>query len=185
MSDAEIRSLVDQQRPLGALKPILAIVGHSGSGKTSLLEQLLPILTSRGLRVGLIKHAHQGFEMDQPGKDSYRLRSAGARQVMVASAQRWALLADTPEQDEPNLEALLAQLDQANMDLILLEGFKHADLPKLEVYRPASGKPPLYPKDPQIIAIASDSPNTLDGIKVLDLNQPQQIAAFIRSILLD
>src|SRR5690625_3941517 len=107
MSDAEIRSLVDQQRPLGALKPILAIVGHSGSGKTSLLEQLLPILTSRGLRVGLIKHAHQGFEMDQPGKDSYRLRSAGARQVMVASAQRWALLADTPEQDEPNLEALL------------------------------------------------------------------------------
>jgi molybdopterin-guanine dinucleotide biosynthesis protein B len=185
MSDPAIRYSQRPQRPSGALKPVLAVVGHSGSGKTSLLEHLLPILTKSGLRVGLMKHAHQGFDMDRPGKDSHRLRAAGAQQVMVASAQHWALLADTPEQDEPDLETLLARLEQASMDLILLEGFKHADLPKLEVYRPAHGKPPLYPDDPQIIAVATDSAAALDGIETLDLNRPQCIADFIRSTLLD
>lgn len=184
MSDPAIRHPQRQQRPPGALKPVLAIVGHSGSGKTSLLERLLPILTKAGLRVGLMKHAHQGFDMDRPGKDSYRLRAAGAHQVMVASAQHWALLADTPAQEEPDLESLLTRLDQANMDLILLEGFKHADLPKLEVYRPAHGKPPLYPSDPRIIAVATDSSTALDGIEALDLNRPQHVADFIRSTLL-
>lgn len=168
-------------RPLGARKPIIAVVGASGSGKTTLLEQLLPLLTAAGLRVALVKHAHQGFDMDKPGKDSHRLRSAGAQQVMVASAQRWALLVETPEQEEPDLAALLAQLNQERLDLILVEGFKHAQLPKLEVYRPAHGRPPLHPQDGSIMAVATDAPAAIDtDMTVLDLNRPEQIAAFIR-----
>lgn len=171
---------------LGARKPIIAFVGSSGSGKTTLLERVLQLLTAEGLRVGLVKHAHQGFDMDKPGKDSYRLRHAGAQQVMVAAAQRWALLVETPGQQEPDLGSLLMQLDQDRLDLILVEGFKHARLPKLEVYRPAHGRPPLYPQDRSIIAVATDAPAAIAAERmVLDLNQPEQIAAFIRSRLLD
>lgn len=170
--------------PSGVIRPILAVVGYSGSGKTSLLEWLLQQFTAEGLRVGLVKHTHQGFDMDRPGKDSYRLRAAGAQQVMVASAQRWALLVDTPGQREPDLPTLLAQLDQAKLDLILVEGFKHARLPKLEVYRPGTGQPPLYPGDSCILAVATDAPATVTGIALLDLNQPEQIADFIRTTIL-
>lgn len=185
MTVAARRLIAQQPRPANASKPILAVVGHSGSGKTSLLEQLIPLLTGSGLRVSLIKHAHQGFDMDKPGKDSHRLRTAGAQQVMIASAQHWALLADTPEQEEPDLEALLAQLDQGSLDLILLEGFKHAELPKIEVYRPDHGRPPLYPDDQHIIAVATDAAEPLHGIETLDLNQPEKIADFISSTILE
>jgi len=170
--------------PSGVIRPIVALVGYSGSGKTSLLERLLRLFTAEGLRVGLVKQAHQGFDMDRPGKDSYRLRAAGAQQVMVASAQRWALLVDTPGQREPDLPALLAQLDQASLDLILAEGFKHARLPKIEVYRAAAGGPPLYPNDPCILAVATDTPAAVTGARALDLNRPEQIADFIRTTIL-
>lgn len=185
MSSATNHVTQAQPEPAGAIRPVLAVVGHSGSGKTNLLERILPVLAEAGLRVSLIKHAHQGFDMDRPGKDSYRLRAAGARQVMVASAQHWALLADTPGQDEPDLGALLAQLDQSTVDLILLEGFKHAALPKLEVFRPAIGKAPLYPDDPQIIAVATNAPASVRRRDTLDLNDTTEVADFIRSRMLD
>ena len=121
---------------------MLGFVAFSGTGKTTLLKQLIPILKARGLHLALIKHTHHQFDIDTPGKDSYELRQAGAEQVMVASRRRWALMVETPNQnDDPPLESLIDHLDTKALDLILVEGFKHAAVPKIELHRPILNKP--------------------------------------------
>lgn len=132
---------------------VLGISGGSGSGKTTLIEALLPELMAAGLSVSTIKHAHHGFDLDRPGKDSHRHRAAGASEVLVATGERWALLHENAG-SEPPLSALLARL--APVDLVLVEGYKREPIPKLEVHRPALGKPPLWPADASILAVASD-----------------------------
>ena len=155
---------------------LFGFAGFSGSGKTTLIEQLIPMFVARGLRVSLIKHAHHTFDVDQPGKDSYRHRQAGAHEVLVSSSRRWALMHELRGEPEATLEALIARM--APCDLLLVEGFKHAALPKLEVYRATVGEGLLHPHDPHIVAIATDAP--LDApIPVLDLNQPAAIRDFI------
>jgi len=137
--------------------PLLGFVAWSGTGKTTLLERLIPLLGQRGLRLGVLKHTHHDFDIDQPGKDSHRLRQAGAVQVMAASGLRHALIRETPE-GEPSLAALLARFDASALDLLLVEGFKHHHFPKVELYRAAIGRPLLFPDDPDIIALVSDTP---------------------------
>lgn len=155
---------------------VFGFAGWSGSGKTTLIEQLIPLLTCRGLRVSLIKHTHHGFDLDRPGKDSHRFRTAGAAEVMLAGAQRWALMSEVDEVAPPSLEDLLARLGPC--DLVLVEGFKTANLPKIEVYRPAVGKPFFHEDCPGVLAIASDVPLDV-GLPILDLNNPPEIADFV------
>lgn len=161
--------------------PLLGFVAFSGTGKTTLLKQLIPLLKARGIRLALIKHTHHQFDIDIPGKDSYELRQAGAEQVMVASRRRWALMVETPQQTgDPQLAALLPHLDSNVLDLVLVEGFKHTNIPKIELHRTMLNHPLLFHEDANIIAIASDS--TLPAktrLPVLDLNNPEAIADFI------
>ncbi|RKZ40920.1 MAG: molybdopterin-guanine dinucleotide biosynthesis protein B [Gammaproteobacteria bacterium] len=162
--------------------PILSFVAYSGTGKTTLLLKIIPLLKAKGLRIGMIKHTHhQKFDVDHPGKDSYRLRHAGAEQMLVASRSRWALMVDIGEKyDEPPLEQLLPHLDQDKLDLILVEGFKHEPFPKIEVHRPSLEQGFFFPDDETVIAIASDEPLEITtDLPVLDMNQPAQIVAFI------
>lgn len=163
--------------------PILGIcAAGSNCGKTTLLEKLVIALNDAGVRVSVIKHAHHKFDIDHPGKDSYRIREAGAVQTLVASANRWALMTEmhrTPNPaSEANLEDLVKNLNVDYADLILVEGFKHADIPKIEVHRPQLNMPLLCLNDTRIIAVASDAVLQLD-IPVLDLNNPLQISDFI------
>jgi molybdopterin-guanine dinucleotide biosynthesis protein B len=130
--------------------------GFSGAGKTTLIESLIPRLVAAGLRVSLIKHAHHRFDIDKPGKDSWRHREAGASEVLIASDQRWALMHELRGEPEPELQALLQRLSPC--DLVLVEGYKRARIPKLEVHRTEIGKPLLSPQDPDIVALASDVP---------------------------
>ncbi len=159
---------------------VVGLAAFSGTGKTTLLTRLIPLLRARGLRVGVVKHAHHSFEIDKRGKDSHELRQAGANPVLIGSRHRWALMMETPGQDEPVLDDLLARLDQDVLDLVLVEGFKHEEFPKIELHRPSVGKPLLYPEDPSVMAIATDGAlaNPAPG-PILDLNRPEQIAAFI------
>ncbi len=162
--------------------PVLGFVAFSGTGKTTLLEQLIPMLRERGLEVALIKHAHHDFDIDIPGKDSYRLRKAGAAQTLVASRKRWALITEHGELPEPSLDTLLRELDHDRLDLILVEGFKHEAFPKIELRRESLGKPRLYPEDDAIIALATDRPAAITptrSLSVLDLNRPDTIADFV------
>ena len=156
---------------------IIGIVGWSGSGKTSLLVALLPLLTARGLKVSTMKHAHHRFDVDQPGKDSYRHREAGASEVMVVASTRWVLMHETREEAEPSIEELIQRITP--VDLLLIEGFKTHAHPKLEIHRSSEGKPLLSPSDPEIVAVASDTELTGLKVPVLDLNDPAAIAAFI------
>ena len=133
---------------------LIGLAGWSGAGKTTLLARLIPHFSGLGVAISTIKHAHHGFDVDQPGKDSWIHRQAGAQQVLVSSANRWALMTELRQQPEPALEVLLGQL--APVDLVLVEGFKRDRHPKLEVHRGANGKPWLHPEDPAIVAIASD-----------------------------
>ena len=160
---------------------VLGIVGWSGSGKTTLIVAVLPLLRAAGLRVSTIKHAHHGFDMDRPGKDSHRHRLAGAHEVLVASSRRWVLLREVEEDAEPDLTTLLTRLEP--VDLVLVEGFKSHPYPKLEVYRPELGKPPLWDREPDVVAVASDSPSDTGGRVLLPLNQPDAIARWIRTRL--
>ncbi|SLM61164.1 MULTISPECIES: molybdopterin-guanine dinucleotide biosynthesis protein MobB [Dickeya] len=162
--------------------PILAIVAHSGTGKTTLLKQLIPELNKHGIRVGIIKHTHHDMDVDKPGKDSYELRKAGARQTLVASNTRWALMTETPEQQEPNLFFLASRMDSSTLDLILVEGFKHESVDKILLYRHNSGNNEVMDIDDCTLAIASDVPLTHPKL-CLDLNQPPLIAVFIRDWL--
>jgi molybdopterin-guanine dinucleotide biosynthesis adapter protein len=135
---------------------VIGIAGWSGAGKTTLLAKLIPRLAARGVRVSTVKHAHHAFDVDQPGKDSHTHRMAGATEVLVSSANRWALVHELRGAAEPTLPELLAKL--APVDLVIVEGFKHGTHPKVEIYRAAVGKPPLHPDDPHIIAVVSDAP---------------------------
>ena len=165
--------------------PLLGFAAFSGTGKTTLLTQLIPLLKGRGLRVGVIKHSHHAFEIDKPGKDSYALRAAGASPVMLSSNQRRAIITEWDEPREPRLADELALFDRTAVDLILVEGFKQEAFPKIELHRPALGRPLLFPEDARIIAIATDTPIFPEPpIPRLDLNRPDRIAAFIcREIL--
>lgn len=133
---------------------VFGIAGYSGSGKTTLLEQVIPLLVARGLRVSVVKHAHHAFDVDKPGKDSYRHRGAGATEVLISSGTRWALMHELRDSPEPELPALLTRL--SDCDLVLVEGFKRQPIPKLEIHRAAANTPLLYPEDSTIVAIASD-----------------------------
>ncbi|HEY0879422.1 MAG TPA: molybdopterin-guanine dinucleotide biosynthesis protein B [Zeimonas sp.] len=155
---------------------VFGFAGYSGSGKTTLIEQLIPRFVLRGLRVSLIKHAHHLFDIDKPGKDSFRHREAGASEVLITSDQRWVLMHELRDEAEPSLHEQLVRFSPC--DIVLVEGYKHAAIPKLEVYRPALGKPPLYPADPNIVAVASDAP-VATTLPRLDLNDPDAIAEFI------
>jgi molybdopterin-guanine dinucleotide biosynthesis protein B len=159
----------DERRAIG-------FIGYSNSGKTTLIEKLIPLFRARGLAVSAIKNAHHGFDMDRPGKDSYRYRVAGAGQVLISTTERWALLTETPAGHAP-LEALLALLEPC--DLVIVEGFKsEGRIPRIEVRRATVADPPIWPHDPNVIAVASDAP--LDcPLPVLDLNDADRIAAFI------
>src|SRR5262245_39217732 len=158
---------------------IIGFIGYSNTGKTTLIEKLVPLFTGRGLRVAAIKHAHHGFDMDRPGKDSFRYREAGAQQVLIATAQRWALLTETPQ--PATLADLLAQL--APCDLVIVEGFRSEGVfPRIEVRRTTNAEPPMFPHDPNVIAIAADHP-VETRLPVLDLNDAAKIAAFVATEL--
>lgn len=159
--------------------PVLGIVGYSGSGKTTLIEALLAEFARQGLRVNVIKHSHHDLSLEPPGKDSARFRAAGAGEVLVASPYRYAIVHELRDEPEPTLAEQLARLAPA--DLTLVEGFKQEAIPKLEVWREATGKPLLQPGDPRIIAVASNSRMTL-AVPCLDLDQPALVAAFIRKM---
>jgi molybdopterin-guanine dinucleotide biosynthesis protein B len=160
--------------------PILGFAAYSGTGKTTLLTQLIPTLTDRGLRIGLIKHSHHNFQIDQPGKDSFQLRQAGASPVMIVSRDRRAIITEIKPEREPALNEELTHFDQSELDLILVEGFKAEKFPKIELHRASLEKPLLYPDDPNIIALASDcSLQIPDYLVKLDINQPNMIADFI------
>jgi molybdopterin-guanine dinucleotide biosynthesis protein B len=150
--------------------------GWSGSGKTTLIEKLIPRFTGRGLKVSLIKHAHHTFDVDQPGKDSYRHRHAGASEVLVTSSRRWVLMHELRGAHEPSFEEQVRHFSPC--DLLLVEGFKHAPIPKLEVYRAETGEPLLHPNDAHIVAIASDA-KVETRLPVLELDDDAAIAEFI------
>jgi molybdopterin-guanine dinucleotide biosynthesis protein B len=156
---------------------IFGLAGWSGSGKTTLVTALIPEFVARGLTVSTIKHAHHGFDIDQPGKDSWRHRQAGASEVMVVSQRRWALIHELRDEPEPGLDTLLPRITP--VDLLLIEGFKRHAHPKIEVYRPSLGKPPLHPDEPFVVAVASDQ--ELSGLTLpqLPLGRPELIAEFI------
>ncbi len=160
--------------------PLLGFAAYSGTGKTTLLRRLIPALRERGLRPAVIKHSHHDFEIDVPGKDSYELRKAGADQILIASRHRTALITETPERAEPDLFALACRLDPERADLVLVEGFRHVAFPKIELHRPALGKPLLFPQDPHIIAIATDGPLPVETrLPVLDLDDVPGLATFV------
>ena len=153
---------------------VIGIAGWSGAGKTTLLAKLIPRLVARGVRVSTVKHAHHAFDVDQPGKDSHTHRMAGATEVLVSSANRWALVHELRGTPESTLPELLAKL--APVDLVVVEGFKHGAHPKLEIYRAAVGKPPLHTDDPHIVAVASDAPVPGARVPVVGLDDIEAVA---------
>jgi molybdopterin-guanine dinucleotide biosynthesis protein B len=156
---------------------IIGLAGWSGSGKTTLLTKVIPRLTARGLAVSTVKHAHHSFDVDQPGKDSHTHRMAGTTEVLVGSAARWALVHELRGAAEPTLDELLGKL--APVDLVIVEGYKRAPHPKLEVYRAAVRKPLLHPDDPHIVAIASDQPLPNAKVPVVALDDIEAIMNFM------
>jgi molybdopterin-guanine dinucleotide biosynthesis protein B len=157
---------------------IFGFAGWSGSGKTTLIERLIPLFVARGLKVSLIKHAHHTFEVDQPGKDSYRHRHAGSAEVLVSSSRRWVLMHELRGAPEPGFAELIERVSPC--DLLLVEGFKREKLPKLEIYRASIGEPLLHPHDSDIVAVASDKRLETE-LPQFDLNDAPEIAAFILS----
>jgi molybdopterin-guanine dinucleotide biosynthesis protein B len=152
---------------------IIGLAGWSGSGKTTLLTRVIPLLTGRGLRVSTLKHAHHSFDLDQPGKDSHAHRKAGATEVLVGSANRWALVHELRGEPEPRLADLLGKLSR--VDLVIVEGYKRERHPKLEVYRAGLGKPLLQPEDPHIVAIATDQPHASAPVPVVAIDDLQGV----------
>ena len=160
--------------------PLLGFAAYSGTGKTTLLEKILPLLAEHKIRTGVIKHAHHTFEIDHEGKDSFRLRRAGAQQILIGSARRWALIVETGIHKKNMLHDFIQHLDYENLDLILVEGFKPERIPKIELVRPQLGHPLFYPEDESIIAVATDAELPVKTtLTVLDLNNATEIAAFI------
>jgi molybdopterin-guanine dinucleotide biosynthesis protein MobB len=159
--------------------PVVGIAAYSGMGKTTLLKKLIPLLCSKQLRVGLIKQSHHDFDIDVPGKDSYELRKAGASQTLITSPYRRVLIHERTEPGENEFASCLAALDTAALDIILVEGFKHAAFIKIELQRKNLHKPLLYPTDNNIIAIATDNTEEKHALPVLDLNSADEICTFI------
>jgi molybdopterin-guanine dinucleotide biosynthesis protein B len=153
---------------------IIGLAGWSGSGKTTLITKVLPRLLARGVRVSTLKHAHHGFDLDQPGKDSFMHRAAGATEVVISSARRFAILHELREEPEWDLPDLLARL--APVDLVLIEGIKRDAFPKLEIHRAENRKPLIHPEDPHVVAIAADTPLPQATVPVLDLDDIERIA---------
>ncbi len=153
---------------------IIGLAGWSGSGKTTLISKVLPCLLARGLRVSTLKHAHHGFDLDKPGKDSFIHRESGATEVIISSAKRWAVLHELRDEPEWNMADLVAKMSP--VDLVLVEGFKRDNFPKLEIHRVANGKPLLHNEDPGIVAIAADTPLPHAKVPVVDLNDIEAIA---------
>ena len=163
--------------------PLIGFAAYSGTGKTTLLLKLLPMLKDAGLRIAVVKHAHHSFDMDHPGKDSYRLRAAGADEMLVASRCRIGWVRECGRnRDEPSLREALAVLDPARVDLVLVEGFKHEPYPKIELHRTALNKPLLFPEDRHIVAIATDGgvlAQDPGGLPLLSIDRPKEVAAFV------
>ncbi|HIF51281.1 MAG TPA: molybdopterin-guanine dinucleotide biosynthesis protein B [Thiotrichaceae bacterium] len=165
--------------------PIIGFSAYSGTGKTTLLLKIIPLLKKRGFEVGVIKHAHHTFEIDQPGKDSFEIRKAGASQMLISSKTRWALMVEQEkEKQEKRLEEYIAQLDQDKLDIILVEGFKSEAIPKIELHRPSLNHPLIYEDDDSVIAVATDAPlNNKTTLPILDLNNHKAITDFIIEII--
>jgi len=164
-------------------KPVIGFAAYSGTGKTTLLKEIIPLLRGKGIRVGVIKHAHHSFDIDTPGKDSYELRKAGADQVLIASSTRRALIKENVSGKEPKLEDMIKELDLGDVDLVLVEGFRHLPFPKIELHRPCLNRKLIFPEDSNVIAVATDSPIDTDGIPVLDINKPVNLVMFIQQWL--
>jgi molybdopterin-guanine dinucleotide biosynthesis protein MobB len=166
--------------PVNYPRPVLGFAAYSGTGKTTLLIKLLPLLRQHGLRIAMIKHAHHKFDVDKPGKDSFELRQAGASPMLISSSRRIALMIDKAEESEPDLQDLLGYIKPDNIDLVLVEGFKQWPFAKIELHRPALGKPLIFPDDDNIIAIAHDAElDRATAIPQLDINNIEQIAEFV------
>lgn len=164
--------------------PVLGIVAWSGTGKTTLLERLIPELKNNGIRVAAIKHSHHDFEIDKQGKDSDRLRKAGADQIILASKYRTAFIIEEDRETEPDLFQQLNRLDTDKLDLVLVEGFRQEAIPKIEVYRPSLDKPLLYLEDDSIVGVASDEqPEQNISVPVLPLNDERAVCEFILDLL--
>ena len=168
-----------KETSLSFAKPVLGFAAYSGTGKTTLLVKLLPLMKLQGLRVAMIKQTHHDFDIDKPGKDSFELRKAGASQMLVASDKRSALMTEFEETVKPELGELVNQLDLKNIDLVLVEGFRHLLFPKIELHRPVTGKDLIFPQDSSVIAIACDENVETGSLPLLDINAPEQVMGFI------
>jgi molybdopterin-guanine dinucleotide biosynthesis protein len=174
----------DDLHALIEMPKLLGFSAWSGTGKTTLLKKLIPALREQGVRLAVIKHAHHQFDVDHPGKDSYELRKSGANQMLIASENRWALMVDKENPQEPVLADLIGKLDLASLDLVLIEGFKREKIPKIELYRPSLGRPLMFPDDNNIIAIASDVPDSISTtLHVMNLADVDAILAFVMQYL--
>lgn len=161
--------------------PLLGIVAYSGTGKTTLLKQVIPWLRQRGIRTGLIKHTHHDIDIDTPGKDSFELRKAGADQTMVASNSRWALMTETPGHDDFSLEYLATRFDSNNLDMILVEGFKHEDIDKIVLHRKEMGKSLESLIDIHVVAVATNDlfAPVRQVINILNINEVDKVGEFV------
>lgn len=175
--------------------PLVGFAAYSGTGKTTLLRAVLGRLEQDGVRVAVVKHAHHNFDLDTPGKDSYELRKAGAKQMLISSGTRWALMTELRGDPEPTLEDLVSQLDHSQLDLVIVEGFKFDPIAKLELRRTGVDSPPLYPNDPHVIAIVCDKDyaESLDTsrdvardtpLAILDINNPDEVTSFLKTTIL-
>lgn len=161
-------------------KRVFGLAGLSNSGKTTLVKELIAWFRLEGYTVSSIKHAHQGFDLDRPGKDSFQMREAGAKEVLLIGDQRWVLMREYVDDREPTLEEAVARL--APCDIVLVEGFKKSMGPKIEIFRPSLGRLPLWPNEPSIVAVATDEPIGCD-LPLLDLNSPDMVARYIKDYL--
>ena len=166
-------------------KPVIGLAAYSGSGKTTLLEKLIPIFSAHGRRVAVIKHAHHSFDIDHPEKDSYKIRKAGAQQILISSQKRWALIHEhTTDNAELSLQEALQQITVQNIDFVIVEGFKSAPIAKIEIHRPALNKPLIAAEDEHVVAIATDEPDKVKcNLPFLDLNNIEEIAAYIEQLI--
>ena len=166
------------------VRPIIGLCAYSGSGKTTLLEKLIPVFSSYQLKVAVIKHAHHSFDIDHPKKDSYKIRKAGAQQILISSRNRWALIHENEDShSELTIEDALQQLRVEAIDFVIIEGYKTAPIPKIEIHRPDLGKALISNSDKHVIAIATDDKNIQSSLPLLDLNDPSQIANFIKDFI--
>tara|TARA_B100000287_G_C20652052_1_gene787252 strand:- start:522 stop:1034 length:513 start_codon:yes stop_codon:yes gene_type:complete len=164
---------------------IIGFAGYSGVGKTTILTEVIKILSAKGLKIAVIKHAHHNFDVDKPGKDSYELRKSGAKEVLVSSKNRWALIYENYEEKESILSELIEKINPDKVDIIIVEGFKNEKFPKIEIYRKGISKTKLHEHDNNIIGVATDNPSSLSTkINVLNLNNPDQISEFIIDLII-